>query len=107
MVHEATDLLYSTVNTDDDEGENGEQQKKPIPIHTIYYEDYNGAKLNTTAQGILDFLELTQVSPFRDFQSRSDYDHYFTQQERKDIHELIQSVANNRTWADIQDRNYF
>jgi len=114
LVHEATDLLHSTVT--DDEGEEEEektpkgettQTRKPIPLHTIYYEDYNGAKLNTTAQGILDFLELTQVSPFRDFQSRSDYDHYFTQQERKDIHELIQSVANNRTWADIQDRNYF
>jgi len=87
----------------------GETKKlTPIPIHTLYYEDYNGSKLNTTAQGILEFLELTQVSPFcRDFQSRSDYDHYFTTQERKDIYLLIQSVANTRTWADIQDRHYF
>jgi hypothetical protein len=75
-----------------------------VPLHTVYYEDYT-TKVNETALDILNFLELKQVSPFREFIARSDYDGYFTSKEIKQIKSLIQSIAINRTWIDIQ--HYF
>jgi hypothetical protein len=75
-----------------------------VPLHTVFYEDYT-TKVNETALDILNFLELKQVSPFREFAARSDYDGYFTSKEIKQITSLIQSIAINRTWIDIQ--HYF
>ena len=85
LVHEGLDLIT----------------EHPVPIHTVYYEDYT-SNLNTTADGILHFLELEQVAPYRVFTARSDYGGYFADQELQSIKTLIKSVANNRTWSDIQ-----
>lgn len=41
----------------------------PVPVLTIYYEDYK-TSWNQTAKSILDFLELEQVGELREFTSR-------------------------------------
>lgn len=87
LVHESLDLI-----------------PHQVPILTIYYEDYT-THFNQTALTILNFLELELVSELREFSARSDYDGYFTPEEKADIKSLIQSVASERTWGEI--KHYF
>mmetsp|Transcript_5938 Transcript_5938/g.14750 ORF Transcript_5938/g.14750 Transcript_5938/m.14750 type:complete len:322 (+) Transcript_5938:420-1385(+) len=77
---------------------------RDVPVLKVFYEDYNTA-FNQTAEGILDFLELEQVAPFREFASRKDYGGYFSKDELKDIRDLVQSVATEQTWSDV--KHYF
>lgn len=77
---------------------------REVPRLRVYYEDYK-ERFETTAQQILDFLELEQVAPFREFRSRSDYGGYYSDKELRDIKKLVQSVASEETWKDV--RHYF
>jgi len=85
-------------------GEAAEFPVRDVPVLKVLYEDYNTA-FNQTAEGILDFLELEQVAPFREFASRKDYGGYFSKDELKDIRDLVQSVATEQTWSDV--KHYF
>ncbi len=76
----------------------------PVPILTVYYEDYN-TEFNQTVKSILDFLELDQVGILREFTARSDYEGYWTSKEKEEIKTLIKTVATEQTWKDIQ--HYF
>jgi Sulfotransferase domain len=87
LVHESLDLI-----------------PHKMPILTVYYEDYS-ANFNETTLAILDFLELKQVMPLREFSARSDYDGYFTPEEKESIKSLIQEVASAQTWGEI--KHYF
>ena len=78
--------------------------RREVPVLKVYYEDYK-TRFETTAKSVLDFLELEQVAPFREFSSRSDYGDYFPLPELIAIKKLIRSVATNTTWTDVQ--HYF
>jgi len=75
--------------------------RRDVPVLKIYYEDYND-RFEETAASVLDFLELRQVAPFREFTSRSDYGGYFPPDELVAIRDLIRSVATDATWSDAE-----
>lgn len=75
-----------------------------VPILTVYYEDYT-SNFNDTAKDILDFLELDVVGELREFTARSDYGGYFSEQQEKEIRDLIKDVANDKTWKEV--KHYF
>eukprot|EP00536_Pseudo-nitzschia_multiseries_P012581 jgi/Psemu1/298157/fgenesh1_pm.490_\ len=97
-------LAHETIRMMRGEVEGTDFPVRDVPVLRVYYEDYN-TKFNETAEGILDFLELEQVAPFREFASRKDYGGYFSTQELTDIRDLVQSVATEATWRDVQ--HYF
>ncbi|KAG7354070.1 sulfotransferase family protein [Nitzschia inconspicua] len=76
----------------------------PVPLLTVYYEDY-ASNFNKTAMRILEFLELDLVGELREFTARSDYDGYFTDEQVKDIRDLIKDVASDKTWKEV--KHYF
>jgi hypothetical protein len=75
-----------------------------VPILTIYYEDYT-LKFNATVAQVLGFLELEHVGELREFSARSDYDGYFTKAQMQDAKALVQRVASEKTWSQVQ--HYF
>jgi hypothetical protein len=87
LVHEGLDLINHTV-----------------PVLTLYYEDYS-LKYNQTVNMILDFMDLEHGGILRDFQPRSDYGGYFTNQQQIEIGDLIQGLASEKTW--MQAKHYF
>jgi len=78
--------------------------RRDVPVLKVFYEDYNNA-FEQTANSILEFLELKQVAPFRNFTSRSDYTDYFPLDELIEIKKLVKSVATNAVWTDV--KHYF
>lgn len=96
LAHESLKLMR--------EGSNGAGPRREVPSLTIYYEDYN-TKFKKTAKSILDFLELEQVAPFREFTSRKDYGGYFPGDEPRQIRDLVKSVATETTWKAV--KHYF
>jgi hypothetical protein len=78
--------------------------RREIPLLKVFYEDYN-LRFNETKTAILDFLQLEEVSPFREFASREDYGSYFTKTQLIQIKKLVKSVATETTWADV--KHYF
>ncbi len=96
LAHESIELMR--------EGGPNKGPRRDVPVLKVFYEDYN-TDFNGTATGILDFLELKQVAPFREFKSRKDYGGYFTTKELVAIKGLVKSVAIEATWNDVQ--HYF
>ena len=96
-------LAHESIRLMRDGGPDGGSRRE-VPVLKIFYEDYN-TNLNQTANKILDFLELEQVAPFREFKSRKDYDGYFGTDELVRIKRLVKSVASDATWNDVQ--HYF
>ena len=78
--------------------------RREIPVLKVFYENYN-TDFDSTAHSILDFLELEQVNPFREFKSRSDYDGYFSKKELVSIKGLVKSIASDVIWEDV--KHYF
>ena len=76
----------------------------PVPVLTVYYEDYT-AKFNATVAQILDFLELEHVGVLKEFSARSDYGGYFTDEQEKEVRDLVKSVASEKTWSQV--KHYF
>jgi hypothetical protein len=72
-----------------------------VPVLTVYYEDYS-TKFNATAKEILNFLNLELRSEFREFQARTDYDGYFSKEQKEQIRRMIQKVASKTVWGQIQ-----
>jgi hypothetical protein len=89
LVHEGVELIKAS---------------HEVPILTIYYEDYT-LKFNATVAQILGFLELEHVGELREFSARSDYDGYFTKEQMQDAKALVQRVASEKTWSQVQ--HYF
>ena len=87
LVHEGLDLI-----------------EHDVPVLTVYYEDYT-TNFNSTANGILDFLELEQVGELREFSARSDYGGYFSKEQQKEIKKLVKKVASKKTWEQL--KHYF
>ena len=96
LAHESIELMR--------EGGPDKGPRREVPVLKVFYEDYN-KNFNTTALSILDFLELEQVAPFREFKSRKDYEGYYTTEELVAIKKLVKSVAIESTWKDV--RHYF
>jgi hypothetical protein len=75
-----------------------------IPLLVVYYEDYS-VDFNATVSRILDFLELDPVGKLTEFHPRTDYEAYFTKEQRKDIRGLVKKFASGETWQEI--KHYF
>eukprot|EP00339_Tiarina_fusa_P014255 CAMPEP_0117020808 /NCGR_PEP_ID=MMETSP0472-20121206/15775_1 /TAXON_ID=693140 ORGANISM="Tiarina fusus, Strain LIS" /NCGR_SAMPLE_ID=MMETSP0472 /ASSEMBLY_ACC=CAM_ASM_000603 /LENGTH=406 /DNA_ID=CAMNT_0004726121 /DNA_START=132 /DNA_END=1352 /DNA_ORIENTATION=- len=75
-----------------------------VPVLTVYYEDYTN-NFNETAKGIMEFLDLPIIGELREFAARSDYDGYFTKEQKSDIKKLVKRVARKETWDQIE--HYF
>jgi hypothetical protein len=119
LAHEAIELMREGDTGSDTSSESGgnangnanangakktTHTRRDVPVLKVYYEDYN-TNFEPTAQSILDFLELEQVAPFREFKSRTDYDGYFPPDEMIQIKALVQSIASASTWKDV--KHYF
>lgn len=87
LVHESMGLLNHT-----------------IPVMLVYYEDYS-ADFNGTVSKILDFLDLESVGKITDFHPRTDYDSYFTKEQRSNVRNLVREFANDETWEEV--KHYF
>ena len=70
-----------------------------IPVHVLYYEDYND-KWEQTLIGMLDFLELENATPetAQKFVPGKEYLDYYTSKQRHAIQKLIAKVSTNETW---------
>ncbi|VEU38634.1 unnamed protein product [Pseudo-nitzschia multistriata] len=97
-------LAHDVINIMRGKAEGFDFPPRDVPVHKVYYEDYN-TKFEETANGILDFLDLKQVAPFREFTSRKDYGGYFPPEELRNIRDLVKSVASEETWSDV--KHYF
>jgi len=100
-------LAHATIRImrgEQEEGFGHDFPARDVPVLRVYYEDYN-TNFQETAGGILTFLELEQVAPFREFASRKDYGEYFTDQQLKEIRHLVKTVATEHTWRDV--KHYF
>ena len=75
-----------------------------LPIHTIFYEDYN-YRYNETVDNLLDFLELKAVSTPPPFIKGKEYQDYFSEEEQYDVGRLVKHLATNETWALL--KHYF
>ena len=76
----------------------------PIPILTIYYEDYEMNLMESTTD-LLRFLELDFVGRIKVFKSMSNFSEYFTAEQKASIKDLIHGVASTTFWKQIQ--HYF
>lgn len=74
-------------------------EKSQLPSLTLYYEDYEAPKWNSTVQTILNFLELPMGGRnIREFQSHPSYE-YYTNQQRREARALVRKMAPDSVWA--------
>lgn len=73
--------------------------KKPTMI--LHYENYE-SKWNDTATKIFDFLHLDMVGEKRPFSARHDYRPYFTSAQRNATKALIQELASEPVWTQVE-----
>jgi len=96
-------LADASIRLMQDGGPFGKWPKREIPLLKVFYEDYH-TNFDNITKSIIHFLELEQVYPFEEFRSK-EYHGYFSEHELIDIQALVQSVATNNTWNDVQ--HYF
>jgi Sulfotransferase domain len=71
------------------------------PTIIIHYENYD-KQWNQTVIKILDFLHLTFQGTTKTFRARSDYDSYFTTSQQKSAKILMQRLATEPVWHEIE-----
>ena len=83
-----------------------------LPVLTVYYEDYQAPTYVTTAHSVLDFLELQPVVgdkrgniKWAKFNSRTDYDGFFSDQQKESVRDFLQTLSSFQVWGEIQ--HYF
>jgi hypothetical protein len=83
-----------------------------LPVLTVYYEDYQQPQFMDTAQSILEFLELEAVAgdkrgnvKWAEFVSRTDYDTFFTSEQKEYIELFLSEISSYQVWGEIQ--HYF
>jgi hypothetical protein len=83
-----------------------------LPVLTVYYEDYQQPQFMDTAHSILEFLELEAVPgdkrgniKWAKFESRTDYDDFFTHEQKGSIELFLNEISSYRVWGEIQ--HYF
>lgn len=83
-----------------------------LPVLTLYYEGYESPTYQATADSILDFLELQAVPgdergniKWSEFHSRSDYDDFFSPQQKNAIREFLHTLSSFRVWGELE--HYF
>ena len=88
-----------------------------LPVLSVYYEDYqntieNEHRFMDTAQSILDFLHLQPVAgdkrgniKWTNFESRTDYDGFFTSEQQDSIEKFLYTLASYQVWGELQ--HYF
>lgn len=67
----------------------------------LHYENYE-AKWNETAGRILDFLHLDMEGTQKPFSARHDYDPYFTASQRNATRMLVERLATEPVWKQLQ-----
>ena len=83
-----------------------------LPVLTVYYEDYQQPHFMDTAQSILEFLELEAVAgdkrgnvKWAEFVSRTDYETFFTPEQKEYIELFLSEISSYQVWGEIQ--HYF
>jgi hypothetical protein len=71
------------------------------PYIIIHYENYD-KKWNRTATKILNFLNLTFQGTSKDFTARFDYNSYFSTSQQKSSKILMQRLATEPVWHEIE-----
>ena len=81
-------------------------------VLTVHYENYQTSTFQDTAKSVLEFLELKPVPGREDgevnwleFHLPTDYDLYFTTEEKEYICAFLGTLASPRVWGEIQ--HYF
>jgi hypothetical protein len=75
--------------------------KMDVPSHTIYYEDYTTAFVETT-DALFQFLDLPMVGEPASFAKGKTYRNYFDDDEITAIGRLIQAMASSELWTQLQ-----
>ncbi|VEU40350.1 unnamed protein product [Pseudo-nitzschia multistriata] len=85
-----------------------------LPVLTVYYEDYGGGEesYRATTASVLEFLELEPIAgdkrgnvKWTEFRSRTDYDGFFSDDDRSTIASFLRTLASFRVWGEIE--HYF
>lgn len=97
-------IPYLGWNTTKDHNTSILQQKRVVPSLTVHYEDY-ATNFNSTTDRIFQFLQQPVISTKRSFRHLPLYEDHYTTKERYLIQKLIQHVATDATWKQIQ--HYF
>lgn len=92
-IHHLGHQNINTDNYDDDDS-----TKKPIPVYTLYYENYH-LKFHETVHDIFQFLNQTTVQELREFRSLPDYSDHYTKKQLSAIHDLVKRVSSDETWS--------
>jgi hypothetical protein len=67
----------------------------------LHYENYE-KKWNATATRILDFLHLEMEGTKREFHARHDYDPYFSSAQRNSTKVLVERLADEAVWKQLE-----
>jgi len=78
--------------------------KLMLPVHYLYYEDYS-TDYNSTLFGLLEFLELDQVSAPVFFLPEKTYMSFYERNHAQLAAKLVQAVATPECWELI--KHYF
>ena len=80
-----------------------------VPVLTVYYENYQEPTFMETAHSILEFLNLEAVPgdkrgniKWSRFDSRTDYDDFFTQEQKHYIKMFLTTLSSSRVRNDIK-----
>lgn len=82
-----------------------------LPVLTLFYEGFESPNYEVTARSILDFLELQPVPDsngnikWSEFQSRGDYDEFFSDEQKEAVRDFLQTLSSFRVWGEIE--HYF
>jgi hypothetical protein len=71
------------------------------PTMIIHYENYD-KQWNQTVTKILDFLHLKYQGTSKSFSARFDYDSYFSKSQQKSAKILMQRLATEPVWHEIE-----